>query len=51
MKNVIAAIIALIATLLIALAAVAMTWAGEPTPEQFGGTWETLQEFLGGTWE
>lgn len=51
MKRIIAAIIALIATLLIALASVTLSWAGPAKPEHVGGTWENVHEFLGGTWE
>ena len=34
---------------LIMLASVSVSWGNEPTSE--GGTWETLGDLVGGTWE
>lgn len=36
---------------LVMMASVSVSWGNEAQPDSFGGTWETLQEFLGGTWE
>lgn len=43
-------IVAVLATAIMVLAAVSVSWGQVFTPESLGGTWETFESF-GGTWE
>lgn len=41
----------LLAAAFVMLAVASVSWGNEAQPDSFGGTWESIDEMLGGTWE
>ena len=42
---------ALVLAIALIMSAHSVSWGNEASPDSFGGTWESLEGRLGGTWE